>query len=294
MKIIKTDEKLDKIEFVGLISKPHDSSLKPYYETLKKCLKKHNVELLVDSLSAALFGVEGVSFEQMCQKSDFLVSLGGDGTLLSLCRRSFAYKKPILGIYAGNLGFLTDIKSSEIEAFVEKIFTKEYRIDTRMLLEVTLHKKSFNIEEKLVAFNDVVFSRAKIAGMTTIRAYIENELFNSYHGDGLIVSTPTGSTAYNISAGGPIVYPLTEALILTPVCPHSLTQRPLVLPVNFEVEFKSEDKDTLIVVDGQDTYEMGDFESIRIKIADSGAKLIHRLDCDYFEVLKDKLHWGNV
>jgi NAD+ kinase len=294
MKIIKTDEKLDKIEFVGLISKPHDSSLKPYYETLKKCLKKHNVELLVDSLSATLFGVEGVSFEQMCQKSDFLVSLGGDGTLLSLCRRSFAYKKPILGIYAGNLGFLTDIKSSEIEAFVEKIFTKEYRIDTRMLLEVTLHKKSFNIEEKLVAFNDVVFSRAKIAGMTTIRAYIENELFNSYHGDGLIVSTPTGSTAYNISAGGPIVYPLTEALILTPVCPHSLTQRPLVLPVNFEVEFKSEDKDTLIVVDGQDTYEMGDFESIRIKIADSGAKLIHRLDRDYFEVLKDKLHWGNV
>jgi NAD+ kinase len=294
MKIIKTDEKLDKIEFVGLISKPHDSSLKPYYETLKKCLKKHNVELLVDSLSATLFGVEGVSFEQMCQKSDFLVSLGGDGTLLSLCRRSFAYKKPILGIYAGNLGFLTDIKSSEIEAFVEKIFTKEYRIDTRMLLEVTLHKKSFDIEEKLVAFNDVVFSRAKIAGMTTIRAYIENELFNSYHGDGLIVSTPTGSTAYNISAGGPIVYPLTEALILTPVCPHSLTQRPLVLPVNFEVEFKSEDKDTLIVVDGQDTYEMGDFESIRIKIADSGAKLIHRLDRDYFEVLKDKLHWGNV
>ncbi|DAB31882.1 MAG TPA: NAD(+) kinase [Sulfurospirillum sp. UBA11407] len=294
MKIIKTDEKLDKIEFVGLISKPNDSSLKPYYETLKKCLKKHNVELLVDSLSAALFGVEGVSFEQMCQKSDFLVSLGGDGTLLSLCRRSFAYKKPILGIYAGNLGFLTDIKSSEIEAFVEKIFTKEYRIDTRMLLEVTLHKKSFDIEEKLVAFNDVVFSRAKIAGMTTIRAYIENELFNSYHGDGLIVSTPTGSTAYNISAGGPIVYPLTEALILTPVCPHSLTQRPLVLPVNFEVEFKSEDKDTLIVVDGQDTYEMGDFESIRIKIADSGAKLIHRLDRDYFEVLKDKLHWGNV
>jgi len=173
----------------------------------------------------------------------FLVSLGGDGTLLSLCRRSFAYKKPILGIYAGNLGFLTDIKSSEIEAFVEKIFTKEYRIDTRMLLEVTLHKKSFDIEEKLVAFNDVVFSRAKIAGMTTIRAYIENELFNSYHGDGLIVSTPTGSTAYNISAGGPIVYPLTEALILTPVCPHSLTQSLLfcllILKLSLRVKTKT-------------------------------------------------------
>lgn len=292
MKIIDTNEKISSIKVVGLVSKPDDSSLKIYYEDIKKSLQKHGVKLLVEESCAKIFDLKGTPFKQMCKESDFLISLGGDGTLISLCRRSFLYKKPILGIYAGNLGFLTDIKSSEIETFIDKIFQQEYRIDTRMLLEVTLHKKSS--QEKLVAFNDIVFSRAKISGMTTINAYINDELFNSYYGDGLIVSTPTGSTAYNISAGGPIVYPLTEALILTPVCPHSLTQRPLVLPVNFEVEFKSADKDTLIVVDGQDTYEMGDFESISIKIADRGAKLIHRLDRDYFEVLKDKLHWGNV
>jgi len=128
--------------------------------------------------------------------------------------------------------------------------------------------------------------------MANIEAYIDNELVNSYYGDGLIVSTPTGSTAYNISAGGPVVYPLTEALILTPVCPHSLTQRPLVLPVNFEVKFKSANSDTLIIVDGQDTYKMGDFDFVSIRIAQNGAKLIHRVDRNYFKVLKDKLHWG--
>ncbi len=292
MKIINTNEKLHSINTVGMISKPNDTTLRIYYEDIKKALEKHGVELLVEENSANILGCKGVDFKSMCEKSDFLISLGGDGTLISLSRRSFMYKKPILGIYAGKLGFLTDIESCEIESFIDKIFEGDYRIDTRMLLEVTLHTKSS--QEKLVAFNDIVFSRAKISGMTTIRAYIENELFNSYYGDGLIVSTPTGSTAYNISAGGPIVYPLTEALILTPVCPHSLTQRPLVLPVNFEVEFKSENKDTVIVVDGQDTYQMGDFDSISIKIAKSGAKLIHRLDRDYFEVLKNKLHWGNV
>jgi NAD+ kinase len=159
-----------------------------------------------------------------------------------------------------------------------------------MMLEVSLYEK--DKKQTIVAFNDIVFSRPKLSGMANIEAYIDNELVNSYYGDGLIVSTPTGSTAYNISAGGPVVYPLTEALILTPVCPHSLTQRPLVLPVNFEVKFKSANSDTLIIVDGQDTYKMGDFDFVSIRIAQNGAKLIHRVDRNYFKVLKDKLHWG--
>lgn len=272
------------------MSKPNDTQLIGHYARIKNALEKYNVKLIVEEKSAKLLGCYGVSFENMCEKSDFLISLGGDGTLISLCRRSFQYEKPILGIYAGQLGFLTDIKSDEIEIFVDKIFKQDYRIDTRMMLEVSLHVKEK--KNTIVAFNDIVFSRPKLSGMADIEAYIENKLVNSYYGDGLIVSTPTGSTAYNISAGGPVVYPLTEALILTPVCPHSLTQRPLVLPVNFEVEFKSPDSDTVIIVDGQDTYEMRDFDFVSIKIAQSGAKLIHRIDRNYFEVLKDKLHWG--
>jgi len=290
MKITDTNEKLKQIKCVGLVSKPNDTGLTHHYEKIKNGLLKYNVELIVETRSAKLLGCDSVSFEEMCERSDFLIALGGDGTLISLCRRSFSYEKPILGIYAGQLGFLTDIKSTEIESFIDKIFNEEYRIDTRMMLEVSLHIEGK--VQKIVAFNDIVFSRPKLSGMATIEAYIEEELINSYYGDGLIVSTPTGSTAYNVSAGGPVVYPLTKALILTPVCPHSLTQRPLVLPVNFEVEFKSCDSDTVIIVDGQDTYSMGDFDYVSIKIADNGAKLIHREDRNYFKVLKEKLHWG--
>ncbi len=290
MKITDTNEKLKKIRFVGLTCKPDDASLTHHFKRIKNALLKYGVELLVESKSAELLGCEGVGFEQMCDRSDFLIALGGDGTLISLCRKSFSYGKPVLGIYAGKLGFLTVVKSEEIESFLDKIFRGEYRIDTRMMLEVSLHVEDKKL--KIVAFNDLVFSRSKFSGMATIEAYIDDKLINTYSGDGLIVSTPTGSTAYNISAGGPVIYPLTEALILTPVCPHSLTQRPLVLPVNFEVMFKSRDKDTVIVVDGQDRYSMSDFDCVSVKIAFKGAKLIHQEDRNYFEVLKEKLFWG--
>ncbi len=290
MKITDTNERLKQIQCVGLISKPYDTGLTNHFIKIKSALLRYGVELLVESRSSELLGCEGVSFDEMCRRSDFLIALGGDGTLISLCRRSFEYAKPVLGVYAGQLGFLTDIKTEEVESFIDKIFTQEYRIDTRMMLEVSLHVEG--AKQTIVAFNDVVFSRPKLSGMATIEAYIDGEHINSYYGDGLIVSTPTGSTAYNVSAGGPVVYPLTKALILTPVCPHSLTQRPLVLPVNFEVKFKSGDEDTVIIVDGQDTYCIGDYDFVSIKIAENGAKLIHRMDRNYFKVLKEKLHWG--
>lgn len=291
MKITNKNKKLTDIIYVGLVSKPDDTSLRSYFQEIKDALSKHNVTLLVEEKSAKVLQCEGIPFDLMCEKSDFLISLGGDGTLISVCRRSFIYEKPVLGIHAGKLGFLTDIQTDEIPTFISDIFSGNYRIDTRMMLEVSLHVKG--CIEKIVAFNDIVFSRSKISHMATIKAYVDGELFNSYYGDGLIVSTPTGSTAYNLSAGGPVVYPLTEALILTPICPHSLTQRPLVLPVDFEVSFESSD-DTVIVVDGQDKYNMSDVDFVSVKIADKGAKLIHSLDRNYFDVLKNKLHWGNL
>lgn len=291
MKITHHTEKLEQIRTVGLASKPEDTSLVCYYQEIEKAVLAHGMTLLVEEKSAMLLGCHGVSFERMCEESDFLISLGGDGTLISLCRRSFVYAKPVLGIHAGQLGFLTDIQTNEISTFIDDIFNGNYRIDTRMMLEVTLHVGTK--VERFVAFNDIVFSRSKISHMTTISAYVNGTLFNSYYGDGLIVSTPTGSTAYNLSAGGPVVYPLTEALILTPICPHSLTQRPLVLPVDFEVSFESSD-DTVIVVDGQETYKMNDVDLVSVKIATRGARLIHSVDRNYFDVLKKKLHWGNV
>ncbi len=284
-------KKLSTLSTVGLVSKPFDGSLMPYVLEIKAALAKYGATLLIEEQSAKVLGCEGVDFKQMCEKSDLLISLGGDGTLISLCRKSFAYHKPVLGIHAGQLGFLTDIQTNEISHFIDELYAGNYRIDGRMMLEISFHigKKV----EKLVAFNDIVLSRSKISHMSTIRAYADGKLFNSYYGDGLIVSTPTGSTAYNLSAGGPLVYPLTEALILTPVCPHSLSQRPLVLPADFELSFES-DGDAVIVVDGQEIHTMKDIDRVSVCIAKDGARLIHSLDRDYFDVLKTKLHWGRA
>ncbi len=291
MKITNYNEKLNQLHCVGLVTKPNDATLSPYVEEIRMALDKHGVKLLIEEKSAALLGYQGVAFNTLCEACDFLISLGGDGTLISLCRRSFRHHKPVLGIHAGQLGFLTDIQTEEISAFIEELFKGNYRIDTRMMLDVTLHTN--DTFEKLVAFNDVVLSRSKISHMSTIHAYVDGHLFNSYYGDGIIVSTPTGSTAYNLSAGGPLVYPLTEALILTPICPHSLSQRPLVLPVDFEISLESSD-DTVVVIDGQDTYNMSEIDRISVKIAKQGAQLIHSLDRDYFDVLKKKLRWGHM
>jgi NAD+ kinase len=258
---------------------------------MENALKKHNISLHVEEKGASFLGKsEGVSFENLAQKCDILISLGGDGTLLSVCRRAYEYEIPVLGIHAGELGFLTDTKLDEMESFLDALARGEYRIDNRMMLEVTLQGSTTST--KTVAFNDMVFSRASISSMAKIDAYIDDTLFNAYYGDGVIVCTPTGSTAYNISAGGPIVYPLTEALILTPICPHSLTQRPLVLPADFTLTLQSKD-DTVLVVDGQDTYNMNEWKEVQVRIAPKMARLIHNLERDYFDILREKLRWGD-
>jgi len=231
---------------------------------------------------------KGLSLDELCNKIDFLVSVGGDGTLLSVVRKSFEFNKPVLGINLGTLGFLTDISMHELEDFITNLDTNNYRIDNRMMIKGTLNLNSF------VAFNDIVISRKSISSMLKIDAKIDDKHFNSYYGDGVIISTPTGSTAYNLSVGGPIVYPLTEAFIITPVAPHSLTQRPLVMPAHFQIEFTITDtQGAVVIVDGQDIYELEQNESIKIKIAKKSAKMIHRCQRNYFEVLSEKLRWGN-
>jgi len=298
MHYIFDDEKLSSIKCAGMVVRPDSEHLKDDYLKIKNSLKKHGVNLILSKESAKdLDEDEGVELDELFSRSDLLISLGGDGTLISLCRNSFSYDKPILGIHAGKLGFLTDIKPQEIEEFIDKIFRGEYRIDQRMVFEVELRSKDES--KKTIAVNDVVLSRPSIEGMVNIEAYasskeaeMKDKLLNIYAGDGLIISTPTGSTAYNLSAGGPILFPLTEAIILTPICPHSLTERPLLLPAEFETTFKSKDE-TIVVVDGQDIYNLKFFDEIKITISKKRLRMIHRLERNYFDVLKQKLHWGS-
>lgn len=289
MTVTKSFEKLEKINKAGLVLRPNSPEIKETYFQIKQAFEDANIEVLLEQSSAQMIGLkEGCDFKTLCEQSDFLVSIGGDGTLISVARRSFEYDIPVLGIHLGTLGFLTDITLHELPLFLEKMKEQKYRIDNRMMIKGSANINTF------WAFNDIVISRKSISNMLRVDAKIDGKLFNSYYGDGLIISTPTGSTAYNLSAGGPVVFPLTDAFIVTPVAPHSLTQRPLVLPADFEIEFFIPDSlGAVVIVDGQDIYEIPENESIKIQIAAKKAKLIHRCERNYFEVLNKKLQWGN-
>lgn len=288
MKLNKNLELLSSTNKAGIILRPSSPELKEVFNNIKSIFERNDIEVFLEDNSACMIEEEGLSLDILCKKVDFLVSVGGDGTLLSVVRRSFNYDKPVLGINLGTLGFLTDISMDELENFLHDLKNKNYRIDNRMMIKGILNSNTF------VAFNDIVISRKSISSMIKIDAKIDNKHFNSYYGDGVIISTPTGSTAYNLSVGGPIVYPLTEAFIITPIAPHSLTQRPLVMPVDFQIEFTITDSQGAVaIVDGQDIYELEENETIKIKISNQNAKMIHRCKRNYFEVLSDKLRWGD-
>ena len=288
MRIEKNIELLMNIKSAGIILKPSSPELKEIYLEIKTLFEKANINIFLEDNSANMISLQGYSLEELCLKVDFLISVGGDGTLLSVVRKSFKFDKAVLGINLGTLGFLTDISMEQLPQFIEDLKKNIYKIDNRMMVEGSVNLNKF------VAFNDIVISRKSISSMIKIDGKIDGKHFNSYYGDGVIISTPTGSTAYNLSVGGPIVYPLTEAFIVTPVAPHSLTQRPLVMPADFEIEFKIIDNQgAVVIVDGQDIYELEENQSIRIKIAKKKAKMIHRIQRNYFEVLNEKLRWGN-
>lgn len=276
------------IRKIGLVTRNH-TNLNSEILELEKILSEFNVGLLLAKNSAKSLNLPQFELEELFKKCDFIISLGGDGTLISLCRKACEYEKALLGINAGNLGFLTDFKVSEAKAFFKDFFEGRFRVETPYLLELSLTRKSGETRT-LRAFNDIVFARHNTS-MAHIKVARNQSVFNEYSGDGLIIASAAGSTAYNLSAGGPIVYTLAEVFVLTPICSHSLTQRSVVLPRGFELEICT--KDCLISIDGQESLKSNDFASIKIRLSDKSVALIHPKNRDYFQILKEKLNWGN-
>ncbi|NKQ40368.1 MAG: NAD(+) kinase [Sulfurovum sp.] len=286
-------EKLNKIEKAGFALRPDSPDIKDTYSFVKKQFNDSGIEVILSNDSAVMIGAEGVDFDSMCQECDFLVSLGGDGTLLSLVRNSYKYHKPVVGINAGNLGFLADVTILEVGQFLELLRQGEYHIDHRMMIAGYILRRSGE-RVNFFALNDIVVTSPIPSKMVHLNASIHGEKFNTYRGDGIIVSTPTGSTAYNLAAGGPVVYPLTKAFIITPVMAHSLTnQRPLVVPSDFYIELDAQKDEAMVSVDGQERYDLEEGDILHIGGAEQGAKLLHRKERSYFSVLREKLHWGD-
>jgi NAD+ kinase len=281
---------LKPIKKVGIILRPSTPELKDVFYEVKQIFESHGIEALIDNISGGMIGVLGQQFDILCRECDLLVTVGGDGTLISAVRRSHDFGKPVMGIHAGKLGFLADVALDELDTFLTQVKAGEYRIDERAMLEAVIKTQAG--EKKVVAFNDIVITRPSISKMIHVETFVDGKSFNTYFGDGVIISTPTGSTAYNLSAGGPVLFPLTQVFALTPICPHSLTQRPVVLPGQYDIELRTPDQSALAIVDGQDMYKFGEGDSIRISLAESPAKLLHRKAFNYFDVLKEKLNWG--
>ncbi|MCI2235952.1 MULTISPECIES: NAD(+)/NADH kinase [Helicobacter] len=280
---------MKEIHTLGVILRPSTPELKEYFLEFQSLAHSLGFEVLLDSISGGMINRNGLNFQDLCQYCDALISIGGDGTLISTARRSFSYQKPILGINMGHLGFLTDLQKHEVQSFLPNLKTGNYNITNHMMLEGKIDDKT-----SFFALNDIILARPNDASMIHLKAYIDGNYFNSYYGDGLILATPTGSTAYNISAGGAVVYPFSHNLLLTPICAHSLTQRPLILPANFTIDIELGEQGICnIVIDGQENKTLKSGQKISIKTQKDGAKLIHNIHWDYFKILKEKFHWGD-
>lgn len=278
------------IKKVGVIIRPSTPELKDSFFRLEKICQSHDIEVYIDSISGGMIDVMGMDFNLLCKQCDALITLGGDGTLISAARRSFEFDIPVIGVYAGNLGFLADVSMDELDGFISNLANGTYRIDERAVLEAKIIENGEDVT--IYAFNDIVLNRTSISNMIHVETLVDGKAFNTYHGDGVIVSTPTGSTAYNLSCGGPVLFPLTKAFTLTPISPHSLTQRPMVLPGEFSIEMKTPTNRASMIIDGQDIHDFEQGQSVHIKLASNPAKLIHREEFNYFDVLKEKLGWG--
>ncbi|MFI5322242.1 MAG: NAD(+)/NADH kinase [Thermodesulfobacteriota bacterium] len=224
---------------------------------------------------------------------DIILVFGGDGSFLGVARLACEHGTPILGVNLGGLGFLTEITVDEIYPMMERILSGDYEIENRQMLRTILRRGSAKAKQYEV-LNDVVINKEAVARIIDLEIYIEGSHVTTYKADGIILSTPTGSTAYSLSAGGPIVHPTLPVTIITPICPHTLTNRPLVVSNEMKVEIKitTQEPDTYLTLDGQIGIRLKTGDTIEVRKSETIVKLIKSPFRDYFTILKTKLMWG--
>jgi NAD+ kinase len=224
---------------------------------------------------------------------DVSVALGGDGTILGVARILGDVDVPILAVNLGGLGFLTEIPLPELFHSLDRVFSGDYKILERSMLNARLIRENREIAKQRV-LNDVVINKAALARMIDLETTIDNQSVTTFKADGLIISTPTGSTAYNLAAGGPILYPRLRATVLTPICPHTLTNRPIVVPETsiIRVQLITRKEDVTLTLDGQIGFEMLPKDTVEIRKAAKSLKMIQFPENNFFDVIRKKLHWG--
>jgi NAD+ kinase len=278
----------------AIVSRPARAEVAQTVPKLLDWLHAHGYEVIVDPETAKYSnGQEQVLREQMASRHlDLVVVLGGDGTLLSAVRDTAATDAPLLGVNLGSLGFLTDVPLSSLFPMLDLVAQGRALIEQRSLMQCDLLRGE-RILGSYKAFNDVVVNKTALARLNNYDLFVDKSFVSSYRADGMIVATPTGSTAYSLSAGGPVVMPTVKAFVITPVAPHSLTHRPLVVPDSAVVEIllRSDEEVAYLSLDGQPGLDLKDGDRVRCRRSEHKVSLF-RTEADFFHVLRSKLKWG--
>jgi NAD+ kinase len=290
------NESVSEFRTVALVGKYQSAEVAEALGRLSAYLQTRGVSVLVDEDTARVVGEVGgaqaVTFEQIAERADLAVVVGGDGTLLTAARRLAAYTVPLLGINQGRLGFLTDVGRGEMLDRLGEILDGQYLRERRVLLEAEVLRDGAPVFSS-VALNDVVVSRGQIGRMIEFELTVDGEYIYSQRSDGVIVATPTGSTAYALSANGPILHPRLAGMVLVPLSPHGLTYRPIALSHDSTVDIRViAPHDACIYFDGQTKFDARGGDCIRVKRSFQSVTLLHPPGYSYFAVLREKLHWS--
>jgi len=237
--------------------------------------------------------VEQIEPERLAASVDLVLVLGGDGTMIAAARMMSETEVPVLGVNYGGLGYLAEFRIEELYTALESILAGNYRLDRRVMLDVELQRGDDEPKRNRV-LNDIVINKSALARIIEIEAYLNRQFVNSFRADGLIVSTPTGSTAYNLSAGGPVIFPSMNAVVITPICPFTLSNRPIVVPDDAVIELclKTEQEEVALTLDGQVGFPLQVEDRVTIRKSQTTFNIVQPMNRNYFEVLRDKLRWG--
>ncbi len=283
---------------IGLIGKYGDPGIIDTLTHLAAFFRRRRLRVLLDDVTANSFrnrpGVEVADRETIGKECDLAIVVGGDGTLLDAARSLVDSGVPLLGVNQGRLGFLVDVSPAGMTQRLEEILCGRYVEDHRCLLNACVVRDG-TVMESSDALNDVVVHKLDVARIIEMQTYLDGDFINTYRADGLIISTPTGSTAYNLSCGGPILHPSLDALVLLPICPHTLTNRPVVVRASGELEVLVtgwHSEYTPVICDGQVVLKMEPGDRVVIRARDTKLRLLQPIGHDYFEVLRAKLGWG--
>jgi NAD+ kinase len=285
------------IQRIGIISRPRRTNLAEVVPPLLRWLERQGLTPILDTetANAVKTGGPGKIRHQVAEESELLLVLGGDGTLLAAAREAAPRGVPLLPINMGSLGFLTSFTVDELYPALESVLAGEAAIEERILLMVERAQDGRALEQQLV-LNEAVIHKGALARMIEMELYIDKSFVCRYRADGLIVATPTGSTAYSMSAGGPIVHPAVESIVITPICPHTLSDRPVVVrdTSRIEVRIAPISDSVFLTLDGQTGVPMQASDRVHITRANERLKLIQPPNKTYFEILRNKLKWGEA